>query len=136
MLILNDPELSSRIEDPDLRRLVEQRFIDMCSDDDYDPDVNGYMIVVEPGDSVVALEDASGCPILRNLDGDGRFGDPGFSPCFEVLEEHAGFYEMVFVPGDGDFGIVIFIPKVAGIDAELLAMCAMYSVPAPELTAP
>ena len=136
MLILNDPELSSRIEDPDLRRLVEQRFIDMCSDDDYDPDVNGYMIVVEASDTVPALEAESGCPILRNLGGNGRFGDPGFSPCFEVLEEHAGFYEMVFIPGDGDFGIVIFIPKAAGIDAELLAMCAMYCVPAPETTSP
>ena len=136
MLILNDPELSSRIEDPDLRRLVEQRFIDMCSDDDYDPHLNGYMIVVEASDTVPALEAESGCPILRNVSGNGRFGDPGFSPCFEVLEEHAGFYEMVFIPGDGDFGIVIFIPKAGGIDAELLAMCAMYSVPAPELTEP
>ena len=130
MLILNDPELSSRIEDPDLRRLVEQRFVDMCSDDDYDPDVNGYMIVVEASDTIPALEAGSGCPILRNV------SDPGFSPCFEVLEEHAGFYEMVFIPGDGDFGIVIFIPKAADIDAELLAMCAMYSVPAPEMTTP
>ena len=136
MLILNDPELSSRIEDPDLRRLVEQRFVDMCSDDDYDPDVNGNMIVVEASDTIPALEAGSGCPILRNLGGNGRFGETGFSPSFEVLEEHAGFYEMVFIPGDGDFGIVIFIPKAAGIDAELLAMCAMYSVPAPELTTP
>ena len=137
MLILNDPDLSRRIEDRDLRQLVEQRFIDMCGDyDDYDPDVNGYMIVVEGGDTVAALEAASGCPILRDLCGNGRFGDPGFSPCFEVLEEHAGFYEMVFVPGDGDFGIVIFVPKAAGIDADLLAMCAAYSVPAPEMTPP
>ena len=136
MLVLRDPELSSRIEDDDLRLLVEQRFIDMGGDDEYDPDLNGYMIVFEAGDTVPALEAASGCPILRNLGGNGLFGEPGFSPCFEVLEEHASFYEMVFVPGDGDFGICIFIPKVAGIDAELLAMCAMYSVPAPELTAP
>ena len=136
MLVLRDPDLSSRIEELDLRRLVEQRFIDMCSDDDYDPDLNGYMIVVEAGDMVPAVEAASGCPILSNLCGDGRFGEPGFTPCFAVLEEHAGFYEMVFVPGDGDFGIVIFIPKTAGIDAELLAMCATYCIPAPEMTPP
>ena len=136
MLVLRDPDLSSRIEDRDLRQLIEQRFVDMSADDDYDPDLNGYMVVVEVGDTVPALEAASGCPILRNFDGDGSFGDPGFSPCFEVLEEHAGFYEMVFVPGDGDFGIVIFIPKAAGIDAELLAMCAMHSEPAPEMTTP
>ena len=136
MLVLRDPDLSNRIDDGDLRQFVEQRFIDMCSDDEYDPDLNGYMVVVEAGDAAPALEAASGCPILCNLDGDGRFGEPGFSPCFEVLEEHAGFYEMVFVPGDGDFGIVIFIPKTAGIDAELLAMCAMYCTPAPEMASP
>ena len=132
MLILNDPDLSKHIEDHDLRLLVEQRFVDMCCDDDYDLDVHGYMVVVEAGEMVPAMEAASGCLIL----GDGRFGNPGFSPCFEVLEEHAGFYEMVFVPGDGDFGIVIFIPKAAGIDADLLAMCALYCVPAPEMTPP
>ena len=69
--------------------------------------------------------------ILRNLCGDARYGESGFSPVFEVLEEHAGFYELVFVPGDGDFGIVIFIPKQQGIDPELLAMCAEYAVPVP-----
>lgn len=136
MLVLRDPDLSSRIEDRDLRQFIELRFIDMCSDDDYDPDLNGYMIVVEAGDMVPAVEAASGCPILRNVSGNGRFGEPGFTPYFEVLEEHAGFYEMVFIPGDGDFGIVIFIPKAVGIDAELLAMCATYSVPAPEMTTP
>ena len=123
MLVLNDPNLSSCIEDGDLRQFVEQRFIDMCGDDDYDPDLNGYMIIVEAGDTVPALEAASGCLILGNV--------PGFAPCFEVLEEHAGFYEMVFVPSDGDFGIVIFIPKSAGINADLRAMCAQYCVPAP-----
>ena len=136
MLVLRDPDLSKHIEDRDLRQFVEQRFVDMSADDDYDPDLNGYMIVVEAGDTVPAVETESGCPILHNLCGNARFGDPGFSPCFEVLEEHAGFYEMVFVPGDGDFGIVIFIPKSAGIDADLLAMCAMYCVPASEMTPP
>lgn len=136
MLVLRDPELSGDIDDPDIRSLVEERFIDMSSEEEYDPDLNGYMIVVEAGDSVETIEEESGCPILRNLCNDIRFGDPGFSPCFEVLEEHAGFYELVFVPGDGDFGIVIFIPKQQGIDPELLALCAEYAVPAPELEEP
>lgn len=131
MLVLRDPALASSIADPEIRDLVEQRFVDICADEDYEADLHGYMIVVEPGDSVAALERGSGCPILRNLCNDIRFGEPGFRPCFEVLEEHAGCYEMVFVPSDGDFGIVIFIPKQEGIDADLLAMCAEYAVPAP-----
>ncbi len=131
MIVLRDPVLASRIADPGLCSIIEQRFIDICAGEDYEPDLHGYMIVVEPGDSVSALEQESSCPILRNLYSHARFGETDFRPCFEVLEEHASCYELVFVPGDGDFGIVIFIPKQEGIDAELLQMCAEYAVPAP-----
>jgi hypothetical protein len=131
MLVLRNPDLTRNIDDPHLRVLIEQRFEDICAGEEYEDDVHGFMIVVEPGDSSEALEAESSCPILHNLFGDARFGDPTFQPCFEVLEEHAGCYELVFVPGDGDFGIVIFIPKAEGVDPELLALCARYAVPAP-----
>ena len=131
MLVLRDPELISSISDLDLRTLVEQRFIDICAEDDYDADIHGYFIVVEPGDRSEDLEEECGCPILHSLIGNARYGDPDFTPCFECLEEHAGCYEMVFVPSGGDFGVVIFIPKQLGVDAELLALCAEYAVPAP-----
>ena len=131
MIVLRDPALASTIADSDLRSIIEQRFVDICAGEAYEPDLHGYIIVVEPGDSVTALEQESSCPILRNLYSNIRFGEPGFRPCFEVLEEHASVYEMVFVPSDGDFGIVIFIPRQAGVDADLLAMCSEYAVPAP-----
>mgnify|MGYP000991680370 CR=1 FL=1 len=115
MLVLRDPEATRRIAAPEIRQLVEQWFRDVCADEPYEPDLHGYMIVVEPGDSVQDLEEESGCSLSY----------------FEVLEEMDTCYEMVFIPGDGDFGIVIFIPKLAGIDPDLLAMCAEYAVPAP-----
>jgi len=131
MLILRDPESVACIADGDVRDLVEQRFMDLSADDDYDPDINGYFIVVEPFDGVDAVESESGCPILHSYLGNARFGDPRFTPVFEVLEEHAACYEMVFVPSDGDFGIVIIIPKQDGVDPELLSLCAEYAEPAP-----
>lgn len=131
MLILRDPESVACITDGEVRDLVEQRFMDLSAEDDYDPDINGYFIVVEPFDGVDAVESESGCPILHSYLGTARFGDPEFTPVFEVLEEHAACYEMVFVPSDGDFGIVIIIPKQDGIDTELLALCAEYAEPAP-----
>ncbi len=136
MLVLRDPGSTDQIDDPEICSLVEQRFEDICDGEDFDPDLHGQFIVVEPGDGVELLEKESGCPILSSYIGNSRFGDPDFKPVFEVLEEHAFCYEMVFVPGDGDFGIVIFIPKTEGIDPELLSMCAEYAVPAPELTEP
>ncbi len=122
MLVLRDPENAGSIAGPEIRRLVEQRFLDICDGEPYEPDLHGYMIVVEAGDSVQDLEEESGCSL---------YGAAGSSPYFEVLEELESCYEMVFVPGDGDFGIVIFIPKLEGIDADLLAVCAEYAVPAP-----
>ena len=130
MLILNDPS-NLGIKDPDLRALIEQRFEDICDGEDFDPDLHGQFIVVESGDSVEALEKESGCSILSAYTGNARYGDPGFKPVFECLEEHDTCYEMVFIPGGGDFGVVIFIPKAEGIDSVLLAMCAEYAVPAP-----
>ncbi|MDP1927577.1 MAG: hypothetical protein Q8K62_03600 [Thiobacillus sp.] len=130
MLILRDPALASSIVDPDVRSLVEQRFAEVCAGEAYDYDSHGYMIVVEPGDSVESLEQEISCRILHNLFDDARFGDPDFSPSFEALEDHAGCYEMVFILNDEGFGIDIYVPKQTGIDAELLAMCAEYAVPA------
>ena len=131
MLVLRDPATVSAIADPVLQRLVEQRFEDICAGDEYDTDLHSFMILAEPGDTVQLLEKESGCPILRCYIGTAQYGDPGFRASFECLEEHNTCYEMVFVPNDGDFGIIIFIPKQQGIDAELLAFCAEYATPAP-----
>ena len=131
MLVLRDPASVCAITDPVLHGLVEQRFEDICAGDEYDADLHGFMIVAEPGDGSEALEKESGCPILRSYIGNARYGDPEFKPVFECLEEHDTCYEMVFVPGGGDFGIVVFIPKQQGIDPELLAMCVEYAEPAP-----
>ena len=129
MLIIRDPNSVSLITDPDIRELIDLRFIEMCDGEDIEVDLR--VIVVEVGDSVESLEKESGCPILHNLCDPVRYGHPGFRPSFEVLEEHSGFYEMVFIPGDGDSGIVIIIPKQEGINSELLAMCEEHAVPAP-----
>ena len=134
MLILRSPEVASRIGDAEIRRLVEQRFIQICNGEAYDHDLHGYMIVVEPGDSVSALEEESGCPILRNLFDDARFGDPEFTPSAEAVEEHSNCYEIVFILNDDGFGIEIFVPKADGVDPELLTMCATFAVPTAEVS--
>jgi hypothetical protein len=130
MIILNDPSLIDRIFDPAIRDLVQQRFSEICAGEPYDFDLHGYMIVVEPGDSVEVLEQEIGWPILHGLFDDTCYGEPDFTPSFEALEEHAYCYEMVFIFNDEGFGVDLFIPKKPGIDSDLLAMCADYAVPA------
>lgn len=132
MLIVRDEATVGSISDPDLRSLLQQRIADMCDGEPFDPDLHGLLVIVESGDTADEIEAASGCRVLHNLFDDANFCDPGFSPSFEVLEEHPCCYEMVFVPGDGDFGIVIFIPKAEGVTPLFLAFCAQYATPAPE----
>ena len=66
MIRIRGPDQVRRIDDPGIRRLVEQRFADVCNGEPYDYDTHGEMIVVEPGDSVDALEKQSGCSIVSN----------------------------------------------------------------------
>lgn len=137
MLVLRDPADASLIAEPALRSLVEQRFGEVFSEEAYDADQHGYMIVVESGDSVDALEKESGCAILYEPFEDVPYGHPDFTPSFEVLEEHSYAYEMLFICNDDGFGITIIVPRnKEGIDACLLAMCAEYAVPAIESAAP
>jgi hypothetical protein len=130
MLIVTSPQVALSIEDPDVRRLVSMRLHQICGGEVYDYDRHGELIVVEPGDTLAALEEESGCPILHNPFEGTRFGDPDFSPMFEAIEEHPGCYEIVAILNDEGFGVALFVPMRPGIDAELLAMCAAHSTPA------
>ena len=137
MLVINGPGDATRIANSEVRRLVEQRYAEVCAGEPYDYDSHGSMIVVEPGDTVAALEREGSCRILRNLFDGTRFPHPEFSPSFEALDEHAGCYELLFILNDEGFGITYFIPKAAGVNAEnaverseLLAMCAEFATPA------
>lgn len=134
MLILNDPALINRIPDLAIRNLVRQRFSEICGGEPYNYDIHGYMIVIEPGDSIESLESETCCSILHNAFDKTQFGGSDFTPCFEALEDHGNCYEMVFILSDSGSGIAIFIPKHSGIDADLLAMCVKYAIPAMALT--
>jgi hypothetical protein len=110
MLVLRDRASIAAIEDPDLRALIEARVESLAEYDDYDLDELVNFVVVEPGDSLPAIDEQLGRPVLGNS--------------HELIEEHAGYYELVYVLSDDGFGIEVFIPKVPGVDPALLAMCA------------
>lgn len=128
MLILRDPAAVSGVPDPAVAKLLALRFDQLSEDEPYDPDINGFFIVVEPGDTVAALEEASGCWITQGLLSEARYGEADFSPCFEFLDEHPFCYEMVFITSDSGYGVLFAIPK-SGIDDELLRFCREYAEP-------
>ena len=129
MLTLTDPASTTAIADPDIRAIVDCRFEEITDGEPFDADIHGVLIVVEADDTVTDLENVSGCPILTNTITARHFGEDGFDPLFEYLGEHETCFELVFVSGDGDFGIVIFIPKTEDIAPELLSFCATYAQP-------
>jgi hypothetical protein len=130
--ILRDPAAVAALPDPELRALLDERFSDLAQAEPYDPDLYGYFVVVEAGDTVEALEAATGCPIVHDLLGEARFGEPDFSPAFEWLAEHPHYYELAYILNDDGFGVGIFVPRQDGMDPDLLALCATYASPAPD----
>ena len=121
MLILKPPSSFDSITDLDILKLIKLRH-DQLGDEMF-----GSVIIIEPGDTLSDIEKEIGFSILTNLFDDVRYPDPDFVPSCEVLEDHGGCYEMLFILGDGDEAVEIFIPK-AGVDNELLAMCDQYAV--------
>ena len=84
------------------------------------------MLIMEQGDSLSSIEKEIGFTILTNLLDDITYPDPDFMPSCEALEDHGGCYEMLFILGDGEEAVEIFIPKT-GVDTALLSMCADFS---------
>ncbi len=121
MLIIHNRSQLNTITDPDIRKLITLRLTQL------DSTLPTPMIIMEPGDSLSDIEKEIGFPILTNLFDDISYPNPDFIPSCEVLEDHGGCYEMLFILGDGDEAVEIFSPKT-GVDPSLSAMCADYAV--------
>ena len=121
MLKIQNLSQLNLITDHDILKLVKLRH-DQLGDEMFDSVIN-----IEVGDSLSDIEEEIGFSILTNLFDDVRYPDPDFVPCLEVLEDHGGCYEMVFIFGDGGDAIEIFIPK-HGVDNDLLTMCSQFAV--------
>lgn len=133
MLILRDPSQLGQVENAYIRCLIAQRFQEITIDG-YSYDDLGMFVLAEPGDSIADLEKAGGVWITTGIFTEAKYGDPDFTPCFEVLEEHPGHcFEMVHILA-GDFGVCTVIPDVLGIDDELLRFCKEFAVPLPPAT--
>jgi hypothetical protein len=120
MLIIQNPSQLHHIIDPDIHKLVTLRLAQLEST------IPSPMIIIEPGDTLSEIEKEIGFSILTNLFDDISYPDPDFVPSCDALEDHGGCYEMLFILGDGEEAIEIFIPKT-GVDTSLLSMCADFS---------
>ena len=132
MQIVRDPSLANTVENAEIRSLIQKLYSEICDGAPFEYDRHGYMVVVEPGDTVQSLEEATGCSILKDPTNDARLGDPSFVPAFEFIDEHSSCYRLDLTINDDGFGVAIIVPKAEGINSELLQLCARYAEPAPE----
>ena len=114
------------LEDPGLLALIHRRIADTAEF------VNTFgelvfFVIVEPGDDIAGVDDALGFPVMVNRFDGTTLGEPGFTPSWDVLEEHAGFYELVYVLSDDGQGVTVFVTRAEGVSAELLAMCRQFA---------
>ncbi|WP_278362228.1 hypothetical protein [Stutzerimonas kunmingensis] len=114
MHVLHDRASIARLDDLDLRTLIEWRIRQIETSVPWDSAILGPFILVEPGDSIEALVAATGISAATD---------------FEFLDEHVHYYEALWIISDDGYGVDLFIPKRAGIDPTLLAMCAAFAVP-------
>ncbi|MCB4862731.1 MULTISPECIES: hypothetical protein [Sphingobium] len=76
----------------------------------------GIFAIIAPGDTMAAIEDATGWPIL--MEG---------TPTFEWVQRHGTIFEMPFVLSDSGAGHVLIVPDAEGIDPTLLDLCRAYA---------
>jgi hypothetical protein len=128
MKLVNSLESVQTIADLDIRQLVQQRIDDLGSDNFSSSDL-GYLLLIEPGDTLEAIQAQIGFDILSNLRTGLRYDQEGFTPSFEFIEDLGFCYDMVIVLSDSGYGVELFITKSDGIPPELLEMCARHATP-------
>ena len=123
-----DREIRSTV-DPAVAALLTRQ-IEFMSEDESEESLT--VVIVELGDTLEEVDTELNHYLLMD-DYSGRtYVDAGFVPCFETVVEHPTLYEMFFVEGGGELGISVLIPKQAGMNTELLALCARHATPATE----
>ena len=103
-----------------LRALLSQRLTQLTGPAGGEFADLAHFVVIEPRDTLSAIESALGFPI--GVDGI-RFGEADFSPSWEWSEDHGAFFELVFIFTDDGFAHVLFVLDDEELDAALLAMC-------------
>jgi len=115
MIKIRSTEAVTGIASPEIQQLIHQRIAEITQGQPYDADIYGEFVIVEAGDTLPEIEAHLGRELVGN---------------FEFFEELPCCYEAVFIFSDDGYGVDLLIPKSEAMDADLLAICRKYAVPA------
>lgn len=125
MMTLREPADTARVEDAAIKALVIRRFEELRSPE-YEWGALGYFVVVEPHDAIAELEATHRIAITTGYCCTVNYGQSGFIPSFELIEEHESSYELVFILSDSGFGVTLFVPKLPV--TELVRFCREFAL--------
>ena len=112
------------LADNHLRSLLTERLQQLTNAwEDIDLSDLTHFLIIQPGDTASDAERELGWSLLVNPVDGARFGEPAFTPSWEWIEDHGGWFEAVYILSDDGFGISLFVQDHPEADAELLAMC-------------
>lgn len=83
-----------------------------------------HLVVVEPGDSLTAIEEEIGySPIANPTDGI-RYDRRGFWPYWAYLRRRGSYYELIHPIGNDGFATILLVHEAA--DRDIVSMCERY----------
>jgi hypothetical protein len=129
--IRNSAELATALAaplDPSLRLLLSLRCEQLLKHTDLDFGDVAQFLIIEPGDTLAAIEAAVGVVLTTNFVDGSKFGEAAFTSNFEFVARHpAGWFEAVLILSDDGFGVALFVPDRCDTDSELLALLLTHS---------
>ena len=110
--------------DPCITTLIQQRMAELI-DEDTSMEELVVFAILESGDGIEHLQAQMDMRVTTDLG----------SPLWEVIEEHATSYELVFVLSSSGYGTLVFAPK-AEAGPDILALCQEYAHRSPPYPPP
>ena len=115
--------------DLDLKAILLERLALLAEFSEWDLADLAHFIIVEPGDSIEAIESELGINPLVNIVDDARYPDPAFEPSFEFCIARIGYFDLTFALCDSGLGLCLLVPDCEGVVPQLLEMCRVYATP-------
>lgn len=86
-----------------------------------------HFLIIQAGDTAADAENDLGWSLLVNMVDGARYGQPAFTPSWEWIEDHGGWFEFVYILSDDGFGVTVFVQDDPDTDADLSAMCREFA---------
>lgn len=112
LIIIDSAEMAaalSTITDTTLKRILSARVEQLAEYVGYELGELAHFLIVQPGDTIDAIEAALGFSPIANP--------------VEVITDHDGWCEATFIVSDDGFGWVVLVPDDPRVPLQLLKPC-------------